>query len=234
MTFVRPRGFRRHDLTHSPEGLWQLDGDMLDSSGNSHTLTVEAGTETYGSLGNLTGFYFDGSTNLWRSSADSGLLELGDITLEMLVSFHTDDAGFGVNSDTFLVYHGASGESLATNTAYSLGPENDAIGLRYGAEHGSSGTNISYSPDESTGTVGEITHIALVRENDDVTIYANGVSQGSSSSLSAPEGGTSGRFRVGSAYNLTRPIVGVISSLKFVTSALSAEEIAAEYRRTAA
>lgn len=62
---------RLRDTTHSPVGLYQLDGDVLDASGNGFDLTVggvAGGTERYapGIAPGIQAFYFDGATYLTR------------------------------------------------------------------------------------------------------------------------------------------------------------------------
>lgn len=231
MTHIRQHGPRRHDLTHSPEALWQLDGDMLDATGNGHTLTVETGNELYGVLGGLRCFYFDGPTTLWRSSADSGLLELGDMTMEMLIAWHTDDPGSGINASRYMYTHTAEGESDATNQCYGFRVLS-ARTFRYFAEQGASGTNIQYSGADIVGAAGQIMHYAMVRKDDDVKFFINGTARGESSGLLAPTGGGSGRFRLGGSYAAGTQIAALVSSVKFITSALSDDEIGAECRRT--
>lgn len=205
---------------------------MLDSSGNNHTLTVEAGNELYGSIGALKGFHFDGSTNLWRSSADSALAELGDMTLELLILFHTNDPGTGANSSKFIVHHGASGGTETANETYTM-QTIAGIGLRYQARYNVNQLTF-FETSDSAGLRGQVLHYAMVRENDEASFYTNGVHQGTSSGLTAPTGGSLGRFRLGSAWSLINPVSATIASVKLIPSALSEAQVAAEYRRTAA
>jgi hypothetical protein len=232
MTFIRSTGPRQHDLTHSPEGLWQLDGDLLDSSGNSHTLTLETGTEQYGRIGSLQASYFDGASALIRNTADAGLAIIGDMTVELLIAWETDRPGSGVNSDRYMVSHSGTGETEAGNFIYTFASRAAALGLAYFAETGA-GTNIGiYGADGYAGVESIAYHYAMVRSSNDVTFYVNGVQLGATSSgLAAPSGGGDGRFRIGQ-HSSGALITALVSSVKLIASALTAAQVRAEYNRT--
>ncbi len=237
MTFIRAdAGFiaRQHDTTHSPVGLWQLDGDLTDSSGSGYTLTVENGTERYSNLpgGKIQGAIFDGSTNLIYNVAEATLRILGDMTIECLIEWLDASPGISPNSNTRIASHvgtGGSGNSV-DNQLFSFGPASGAPGFRYFAEFGS-GSNIDFSTTDSAPQ--SLQHLAMVRESNDITYYVNGQAiSPSSSGLSAPTDGSSGRFRIGANNALLVPVVAVVATVKLVASALTAQEIANEYGRT--
>jgi hypothetical protein len=233
MTFLKPAiNARLHDLTHSPVGLWQLNGGLTDSSGNGFTLTVESGTERYSQLpGGIQGFYFDGSTNLYRSAAEATLRILGDMTIELLCEWIDSPPGTSPNSNVVVVTHvGLQASSLEVeNTLYRLGAA-PTLGLRYFAEQGAGGSILHDTVD---GAGQSLQHIAMVRSSDDVTFYLNGQAlSATSTTLAAPTGGGNGRFRIGAAQGLVGPCKAVVSSVKVVASALTAQQVADEYGRT--
>jgi len=90
MTFVGPPGARGtalpHDLTHSPVGLWQFDGDLTDSSGNGFTLSLGAGsTQQFVEMApGLQGAWFNGTTFYERTSTEATLQIPGPITIEFI------------------------------------------------------------------------------------------------------------------------------------------------------
>ncbi len=231
--FIKPGiNARQHDTTHSPVGLWQLDGGLTDSSGNGFTLTVEAGTERYAQLpGGIQGFFFDAATNLVRSAAEATLLILGDMTIECLCEWIDSPPPTAPNFNTVIVSHvGTHGSSTeANNAVYRLGAA-PTPGLRYFAE---SGAGSSILHDSVDGVAQSLQHLAMVRSSDEITFYVNGGAiAATSSGLATPTGGGSGRFRLGASEGLNVPVKAVISSVKLIASALTAQQIADEYGRT--
>jgi hypothetical protein len=70
-----------HDTTYSPNALWQLNGSLLDSSGNGLTLGQSRGASRFGEMiPGFRGYTSIGSllSELSRPSTDAGLLLLGD------------------------------------------------------------------------------------------------------------------------------------------------------------
>lgn len=235
MTFIRssPK-VRLHDTTHSPVGLWQLQGDLTDSSGNGYTLSVGAGTEQYVPISEtVQGHLFNGSTYLRRATAEAALRLTGDMTIELLVMWLIDPPGVGVNtsaSGPALVSHGDNGETPATNNLYTLGPRPGG-GLRWLSESGS-GTNAIY---DLTGSMPAhvLHHLAAVRDSNVVTFYWNGSPIGTSGSLTAPTSGTDGRFCLGNIFNGgSEEPTCIMSSVKVIGSALTASQVQAEFERT--
>lgn len=225
----------QHDTTYSPVGLWQLDGDLTDSSGNDYDLTVGSGTEQYAPLSSsLNGFHFDGATYLVHNVEVAGLRLTGDMTIECLVKWLVDRPGYGVNNTTTspsLVAHGTGGETEATNTVYAFGPHPSTGGLTWVSESGA-GSNAQYSADVEVPT-GVWHHMAAVRDSNVVSFYMDGALLGSSSTLTTPSGGASGRFVLGALANgSSENPTCVMASVKLIGSALTAAQVKAEYQRT--
>lgn len=216
----------RHDNTHSPVALWQLDESLTDVSGNGLNLTVESGTERYTELvPGLRGFFFDGDTGLWRSAATAALQISGPMTVEFVGVF----TNFVV--DKPFVSHGASGETIANNYLYYFGSVGTGFGMRSYWEE-AAGANVEYTTPHMF-PLGTPCHLALRRGASNATsFFVNGVQIGTTSGvLTSPVDGTSGRFRMGRD-DLGASLFGAMASVKIVASALTADQIKAEYNRT--
>lgn len=215
-----------HDTTFTPLGLWQLNGDLTDASGNGNTLSVRAGNAHYGEISpGVRGFVSDGSSRIGLSSFVSSLAVTGDITLEMLLVVSPGAYASG----NALISHDGVGEVLAGNYLYSIYYNN--MQLEYFAEL-SSGTNIVYDLDELMPTT--LCHFAMTRTSNVIQFYLNGRTLGAASStLSTPAGGTSGLFSIGGDTNgpLPGPVV-TMASVKVIGSALNATQVKSEYTRT--
>jgi len=225
-----PGSLQYHDLTHSPVGLWQLNGSLADSSGSGHTLTVDSGTERYVDIvpGKLAHF-FDGATRLVLSSFVSALAITGDLTVEFLFQLDQDPA-----TASSIFAHDASGETSATNALYSVDfTSSTNKTTRWFSEHGS-GIDDTFTLAAPAGLppIHNVGHFAAVRSSNVVQFYWNGRTLGSpSSTLTAPDGGLSGRLRIGgSAASIFSRCL--ICSFKVIASALSAYDVKAEYNRT--
>lgn len=209
-----------HDLTHSPVGLWQLQSDLTDSSGNSLDLTCSGNysfVELFPGCG-IKGLCV-GTTEAKRSSYDASLAITGALTIEMLCSLANRGA-----TEAFALGFTGSGESLATNVLYQLTTISGE--LRYFAEY-SSGVDISSLL--APILFGIPQHIAFTRSSDGLTLklYQNGNLIATKTVTAIPEGGTSAWFQVGGSNSMGN----VIASLKVIASELSATQVAAEAAR---
>lgn len=218
-----------HTTTHSPAGLWQLQNDLTDSSGNGLTLTAIAGTARYTDIfsSGKRALYLQDGLTVGRSAFTASLNILGDLTIECLLHVITNNVATGV------VSHGASGETEATN--YSYAAQFTTTTFQYLHEF-STGTNQTLN---TTNLVPprRLSHFALVRASNVVQFYLNGRTFGAASgTLTAPTGSTSGRFRIGASEGLGSPggtgAPNMISSVKVIASALTATQIKAEYNLT--
>lgn len=225
---------RAHDLTHGPVGLWQLDGDLLDSSGNGFDLGVEFGFARRAPLpgGKISGVMFDGSTALVYSVSEASLRITGNMTVECLVEWNNTAPGMATNANARIVSHTGAGPSdnEIDNQLYSFGPS-PTPGYRYFAETGPLGTNILYDTSNATSPMG-LMHLAMTRDEGVIRYYVNAQQIGTSAVLATPSGGSNGRFRIGANDGLTVPILAVVASVKLLSSALTAQQIADEYGRT--
>ena len=213
------------DTTHSPVLLCKFDGDLTDSSGNGFDLTRDSGTERYTDLlPGLRGVRLDQSTKFYKAY-EAALKITGDVTIQVIVNIRH----IGNNNMTILDFSN-NGELEADNILYRIDIDGVANYLRYWAEEGV-GTNIEHSIDDGL-TPGVTTLVQMVRENDEVTFSLNGTQiSATSSGLSTPTGGTSGKLWVGDDSSSGGDFDGAIGSLKIVTSALTQAQLQAEATR---
>lgn len=217
---------RYHDTTFSPVGLWQLNGDLTDSSGNGYDLTMASGNAHYGDIApGVKGFLHDGASRIYRSSFTSALAIVGDMTAEMLIVYN----GVPFPSNLVILSHDANGESSDTNYLYQIAFTDNPIVLRYFAEF-STGTNVLYTINEVIPQT--ICHLAMTRASNVIQFYLNGNALGAASTtLTAPSDGSNGRFSIGGDSGSLAPVMSV-ASVKLIASALTASQVKAEYTRT--
>ncbi len=212
-----------HDLTHAPIGLWQLNETLNDTSGNNRHLVMSAGNTRYTEIyPGVRALNLATTNRLNFSTTGTALQRTGDITIEMLLLLYAYPAGLAP-----LVSYQASGETEATNTLYETGLNVDQ--LRWLSESGA-GVDATFSVDRLPA-LGEICHFATRRSSNVIQNFVNGSLLGSASgTLTTPTGGTSSSFWVGSVSGFTPACA--MASLKVVASALTNDEIKAEYNRT--
>lgn len=238
---------QRHELISNTVGLWQLEDDLLDTSGNSFTLSAQAGAvgaPTFGELWpGFVGYANIGGANqgLFRNSADATLRLTGDMTIQFLAAFDEWPA-----ADEFLVAHGSENAdaTASNNYLYALHTSGNAQALGLGwHQESSTGTDANFAP----GNVGSSAAspipalyryrpiaVAVTRASGVVQMYLNGKAWGPpSSALTTPTSGTSGRL-----YVLTDSAGGAtdmhmkIASLRILSVARSAGDILADYNAT--
>jgi hypothetical protein len=212
-------------LEHSPVGLWKLDEDLSDDSGNFFDLSVDTGTELYTEmLPRLRGLFATGTGAFTVGSYQAALGMTGDMTLQFIFS----SSVLITSSIQMILHHSNNSEAEGDNLLYSMRllTSNE---MQYFAEQGA-GTDIQYSNGIALAP-GAPTLVQLVRSSNEVSFYLNGQLKGATSSgLSAPTGGTTGFFYLGN--NSGTAWFGTLASVKLVNSALSAADLVAEYDRS--
>lgn len=231
MTFIQAEVFggggiaQYLDNTYDPVALYLLNDSLSDSSASGfNDLSLETGTEQYADMGwGLRGFYFDGASKLALTTDYPALQITGDVTLECIINFP-----FSAN-ELHCQYCSASGETLETNGLYQLSITANTRYLAYFAEYGS-GVNISYSGSPKVVVaVSETVLVGMVRSSNVITFYVNGKAIGDPSfTLNAPAGGTATHLAIGTALIDG----GMINSVKIVNSALTADQMKAEFNRS--
>lgn len=230
-TFV---AISRHDTTSSPVALYQLDSSLVDGSGNGLTLTCATPlySDVYaGVRGNLP----NASTLAALHRADPLLIITGDITVACLVY-----ANKQVSSATAVVTQvGDSTDgsfSNAWNYLFSLGMGIGSLNYIHEATGPSTRT---YSVDFQV-PIRQLFHYAFTRVSNVIQFYVNGRPAGAASSaLTAPGGGTSSQLCIGGRLNGDFSSIvsdslfnGVISSVKIISSGLTATQMKSLYNNS--
>jgi hypothetical protein len=204
---------------YSPVALYKLDESLSDSSASGLPDLTVTGNEYYADAGlGLKGFYFDSTTSLALSSAESALQITGNVTLQCITSMPF------LEFDQNILRCIGPGSNEADNVAYQVFLKANTNLISYFAEYGTKQA-ISYT---STGGFlpNETAIIGLVRSSNEVTFYVNGRQIGNTSSgLSSPTGATASKLQIGG----TLLDGAVICSVKIINSALSAAQMKAEY-----
>lgn len=217
-----------HDRTYNPVGLWQLNGNMNDSSGNAFTLQVGAGTERYSDLfPGVRGMHFDGSTRLQTVSFQASLLLQADMTIEFLVISRSRATG------TYVSFSSTSTSGAGDNTQYSLGYDTtNGASLFWRSHHGTLVAD-SYTINNNFSPL-VVNHVAATRTANVIQFYLNGLVLGSASTaLTSPASGSSGTFRIGSGVSGFSTVpAGIVASVKLCSFALTADQIRGEYNNT--
>lgn len=223
-----------HDLTHSPAGLWQLDGLLKDESGNGFDLVVATGTERYsvGAVPERKSGYFD-STVLDRATHDASLLILGDVTLEVLVYPTTNDSGLFRD---ILDFCGPS-EVLADNCPWYIGLSGSNNSPRWFHEYSPAADETFIWSAVSIPTF-QWTHLAMVRDDSakTVTLYVNGLPDPVVFNYAnSAAGGTTSVLQIGGwGFTGVQLFEGLLNSCKVIPSALTAVQVLAESERSLA
>lgn len=214
------------DTTHSPVGLWKLDGNLLDSSGNGYHLSVGTGTERYTEvIPGMRAFWFDGSSYVSRPSYDAALGITGSMTFQAITSV------WALSATRVVAMFLATGETLATNVLWQCQFNSDAT-MSWAWENGA-GVNEGPFTNYFPGIYNPV-HIALTRDASASyasKFYLNGkLVDTAPGPYTGPAGGTSSRLIIGS--NLSAHYSGSTASVKIVAGVLSEADIRAEYNRS--
>jgi hypothetical protein len=212
------------DTTHDPVALYSFDGDMLDRSGNSRDLTVEAGVEAYSSQSypsSLNAFRFNGSTNLIHNTAVADIRVTGSCTIMFAIEALSNAGGV-------IVDHGVPGAfaSSTENSVYEIAALTTSLLLRYFHEW-ALGVDVSMSAVLAGRIRVNTPHLVAVVRDDTagtVSLWIDGRFIAELGSFSdPPSDGANGRLRVG-GYAGSR-INAMICSLAIYDFAMTEDQI---------
>lgn len=227
-----------HDTSFSPVGLWQFNQSLSDSSGNAFTLSVDAGSATYGVMDQRLYGIRLGSCRLKRAY-NALLHQVGNMTIGMFLMFEQQPTGEPIVTFTAGVDDTSSTYNYNYQIALSPTGTTSVITDRvptWFSEHGV-GVNDFYTV---TGLnlppPGEVFHLMVTRTANVIQFYVNGTAFGpASSALTATDGGSVSELFVGGVggVGIANVLTGtMLASLVIIPSALTAAQVKAEYNRT--
>lgn len=227
---------RGHVADGNTLALYQFDGDLTDSSGNSRDLAALVGTVRYGDIGYRNrGLILDGATAVRRTTRTAAFDVTGAISILAVIRFTVAPTG-----TAYVVNYGGGGEAGgADNVLWALAIAQPGAGAATGfsveetfSEH-ATGTN-----DDALGAVhipiNSVIHVAATRNSAGTSWshYVNGVLYDTLSvtapTVSSPAqyitvGGNDAGGVSGSFYN------GVIDSLKIESVQLTNAQVFDEF-----
>lgn len=224
-----------YEAADNPLALWLLDGDLLDSSGNAHTLVDQGGTSAFTDASGLSVYPIEhpapsrqawDNTNARLEVAASPLRIAGANAVSMQAWIRPDT----VAGTQYVVSCGhINGTVEAENFLWSM--QLSGTGLRYLHEHSTGVDDIATS---ATGFVsaGQWQHIAIVRAANglDLTFYVNGVPFDTASLSNVATGGGSSDISVGDVFGAAE-FNGQLAGIQIEDSAVPATKIYENYRR---
>ena len=219
------------DTTHDPVGLWLLDGDITDSSGNGLDLTAKGTASYYIKAGGREWYVLDGDQGLEDDSQAAALEITGSMTVQFTAMIMHSPL-----SAEYIVSHATTGETEDTNILYAVAPATNAGNTWTWVHEYSAGANENKSL-STTGVpnidkiLGQWHHWAFVRDvtANTITMYMDGAEMVSTPYTNEASGGTSGKFSIGryagGSFEVTRMAIG---NVKIVDSALTAAQLRTE------
>ena len=220
----------KHKLDPNTVGLWQLDGDLLDSGPNGLNLT-EVGTLPYQVFGVPGRAAFEASeptlANHGSHPYDAALNIVGELTIEFMMYLTAFDA------NSWSISMGVPGSEAEADNYLILIGHNSSGQLIWSPER-LNGENVEgesrFTATDRTLTTGQWQHITLRRTaGNAVTFFIDGQVAGVSPVLLAPTGGTNGVFRLGTEG--ANDIEGYLGSVHILDRAKSDIEILREAQR---
>lgn len=230
------------DNSDSPSVRYLLNADLVDSGPNALAdLTYTSPSDfCWMNIHGMNMLFCTGDTGCILNGPSSSYLEqVGDMSVEFWVWSEVDSA----DATPIICAYSALGESTATNTIWEIRMNTSTQAVGSFHEYSSSGTNVEDYIDFRLPTRA-LTHVIVTRDDNGAggcvyTYYLNGVSVGSSGTLTSPTGGTSGSLTffqtaalgAGTAAGHFR---GAISGFSFYGGVvLSAAQVLARYRYAA-
>ena len=196
------------------QAYYKFDGDLTDSSGNSLTLSLAAGTTHWGKIGNLTGITL--RSNKFESAASAGLNVDGAMTNHVL--WCPEDVPSPEWKDLFLVHN------PGVSTQYSLGIE--AYTPRCRSDNPTTKKNLltTFSP-----VVGVPILISLTRDSsDNINWYINGEDYGAGSLNPCTVSAAAANCEI--MINPGRDCTGGLAELQIVNIELTAAQVLEDAR----
>ena len=185
---------------------------FIDSSSNNFTITRN-GNATQGTFTpfSQTGWsnYFDGTSDSLLTPGNTSLVLDGNFTIEFFMYLNSLSISAPISSNQGSFASGAFAAIISHGTA--------ANKLSIWAENINNAAFLIAS--NSTLSISQWYHVAIVRNSGVIRLYLNGVNEGntSSSATITLNGGATPRFRIGQYWNGT--IIGYISNLRVVKGA---------------
>lgn len=211
-----------HDTTHSPIGLWQLQDDHLDTSGNGHDLTA-TGTSLWND--GWIGTSYRTASGVYGTRADTTFRLLGAVTVAGIVRLRT------TGSLCQMASYSGVGATEATNIAWGCGVGTNGE-PRFVHEYGA-GNLVTVQSTTHRLAIRNWAHLAATRNaaGTHVKVFLNGEKCADSSGLTAPTGATSASLYVGSSVTTFSPWLGSLNSVAVFDTELAESDVQALYAR---
>jgi hypothetical protein len=231
--FVRPVPLSLAAPRGTVQGLWHLDGDLLDKSANGIDLT-NTGTEWYtpSPVPGVRGTHLGGTGLTSPAGAASDPLRiLTNVTMECLIYPHS----FVTALSGAVAGFGGDAGSTPQNFLYSLNLGQGTNELQYFHQDNVSGAHFVNT--RAYLAPGSWYHIAFTKQAGHYTggnlvrVYLNGRLVGRAT-LALPFDGSAARFFVGDAIGIARDYPGSVASVRVIDDVLRPEHILASARAT--
>jgi len=213
-------------------GLWNLDGDLSDSSASPVDLST-GDSFTEGQLREgyrrFRGAQADTGSEGYEGPAAGKLAITGDITVQAIFRA----SNFGTNGRVIAAYGVLSSAAQADNLQWALEirGSNESRAIRWAQEFGSGGQSI-FDIGASILEVDQTYHVLCTRESNVVRTYLDGVLIGTSSTLTTPDGGGNAVILVNNFPTGAGAGDMIVAGVKVHNVALSESEVIAEWKRT--
>lgn len=216
---------------------WKFNGDATDEDATGTDLTVTA-METFSNMAlcaGVIGGVIGGNQERRAFEAtmvDSSLEIDGDITISFLITFmRANNPG---NTDSLVVVELANNDEDSTGapgggTRYAVGIEDESWVHAFFSD-GSSGVDEVDFDQEARVQVGAVTHVTIRRSGTTLECYLNGALAGSGTLTASTGNGTGTDIVVGRHIGTGRNQFAAVSSIVIRNAALTAAEIAEQYK----